>query len=253
MAMPEDSVGVFRASVPMAVTNALQVARSFREDRARFEATFKKAEFDPAELDDLEQRALALLQADVEHRLTARPEQAIVEYVDEATWLRRLLLRAAEYLWGDDPEVKPKLVEVRQGRSHMNTADALHTLPAIFEVRWSEVEGRCEVTRDHLSRARELSHQMLDALAQDRQRTGADRARDLRDRAAAYLHEGVQQVRSAAGYVFWKNPERLEDYPGLYHGRKMNRRPGTDDGDADSSADDFGADDHNTSSDLSAI
>jgi hypothetical protein len=223
--LPEASVSPFRASVPQAVANALQVARSFAEDRALFVAAFKQKFFDPEEFDDLEQRALALWQADVNYRLTMNPEGAIAGILDEARALRKKLLSAASYLWIEDAITGPRLAAVRKGHGQMDLADDLVTLASMFEANWSHARTRCDVKKSDLGRARELSHQVLHALTLGKDRSAVEAARDLRDRAAAYANRGIRVVRAAAGFLFCNAPARLDEYPSMFAGRSTGRRP----------------------------
>jgi hypothetical protein len=223
--LPEASVSPFRASVPQAVANALQVVRSFGEDRALFVAAFKQKVFDPVEFDDLEQRALALWQADVNYRLTMNPEEAIVGILDEARSLRKKLLSAASYLWTEDAIIGPRLAAVRKGHGHMDLADDLVTLASVFDGNWSYARTRCDVKRSDLGRAREISHQVLHALTLGKDRTAVEAARDLRDRAAAYANQGIRVVRAAAGFLFCNDMARLDEYPSMFAGRSTSRRP----------------------------
>jgi hypothetical protein len=181
--------------------------------------------FDPEEFDDLEQRALALWQADVDYRLTMNPEEAIVTLLGEARSLRKKLLSAADYLWNGDVSIGPRLVTVRKGHGQVDMADDLVTLASIFEGNWSHARTRCDVEKNDLGRAREISRQVLHALTLGKDRTVVEAARDLRDRAGAYANQGVRVVRAAAGFLFCNDPARLEQYPSMFAGRSSGRRP----------------------------
>jgi hypothetical protein len=82
-------------------------------------------------------------------------------------------------------------------------------------LHWSELEGRCDVTRDDIERARELSEKLVSALSGP-QEDALCEAQDLRNRAYEHLRRAFDDIRSAARFVFRDQPSRLKRYPRLH-------------------------------------
>ncbi|MEM9489056.1 MAG: hypothetical protein AAGC55_07925 [Myxococcota bacterium] len=221
LSMPDEALLPARFSMLGGMTRALGLARAYAADRPRFAGAFSLAAFDPAVYDDMELRVQALWQADVDYRLLVDPQRALPPLVEEATPLRRALLRAATYLWGEDDTLGDQVAAIRRGRSTLDLADDLNALASLFEAHWADAIGRCAVTPDDLDRARQLGLRIAHALTDDDSALG--RARDLRTRAAIYLKQGVDEVRAAAAFVFRHEPDRLAAYPSLFGGRTPMR------------------------------
>jgi hypothetical protein len=224
--LPPDVVPPLRINVPQAVSYLLRLSRAYAEDREQFVRVFTQKGFDPARHDDMEQRALALWQADVDYRLVLDPERSLPDLVAEATPLRKKMMRAAIYLWEDDEDLGPQVVAIREGRGHMDTADDLIALAALFDSQWASAAPRCAVTVQDLVAARRLGLEMMHMLNPDVRQDATARARRLRDRAGAYALLGARDIRLAAAYVFRDHPTRLESYPNPL-GRPAYRRPAT--------------------------
>lgn len=225
LALARERVRPFRAPVTRAVPHALRLARSYRQDRARFVEALKRAVFEPEAYDDVEQRALALWAADARLHARREAQRALPPLLAEATPLRRELMRAGEYLWGNDPELAVRIDALRSGRGHADLAEDLNRLVALFEGEWAYAEANSAVTRAQLNRAHQLGIEIARLL--DGEESDAETAtrRELRDRAAAYLEEAVTEIRRAAAYVFFHEPDRLDAYPSLYdHLARPKRR-----------------------------
>lgn len=227
-AMNADEVSTLRAGAPVVVANALHLHRAYLEDRARIVGAFKPQAFDAARCDDLMVRALALWEADTLARQAIDPESLLPPLLAEATPLRKKLLRAAEYVWGDDPNLGPVVSEIRSGGGHKDTADDLVALGALFSTYWDAASGRCDVTDEEVAAARKLGLKLLQALGTNAQTSPVASARDLRDRAAAYTRQAANELRAAAAFVFRNDPEALERYPALHAAPPRRRRPKTE-------------------------
>lgn len=230
--LPAGDITAQRFNAPQAVSNLLKVAGAFAEDRARFEATFKKGAFDPATHDDLATRAHALWQADVEWRQRVEADQELPGLVEEAGPLKNKLFRAADYLWGQDPEVGAHVRAIRSGHGYLDLADDLVALANLLDARWHEVFGKSHVTKDDLARARAIGTAIAAAYGGRSTDENAEALRDLRQRAFHYANLAATAIRNAASYVHINRTERLDAYPSpfLY---PQARRPARkhDDGD----------------------
>ncbi len=135
--------------------------------------------------------------------------------MQQAKPLRVKLLRAANYLFGDHERLGEVVAAIRAGNGHMNKADDLGSLATLFTENWHYVMGRCDVTEEDVLQAQALGTRMLQLMGASN-RANILELRDLRDRAGEYMRRGIEEIRSAAAFVFRHNPEFLERYPKLY-------------------------------------
>ena len=215
IAIPKSEVRPLKAATTSAVGIGLAYARAYAEDRALFERTFTIEAFDPLGYDDLADRAKAFWRADIAMRQELSTEGPVRLLLMEAKPLRLKLMKAATYLWGDDPELSDVVAHIRKGNGYANKADDLGRLASLFAERWSEVEGKCDVNEEDIARAEALGAEILQAMSPSRVEM-LDDARGLRNRAAEHLRRGIEDVRDAASYVFRKKPEEMERYPSLF-------------------------------------
>jgi len=214
MAIPADEVRSFYVGATPAVGLGLAYAEAFAEDRERFDHAFKPEEFDPAEY-DMGQRSMAFWQADIQMRQQLNADGPFRLLVLEAKPLRRKLLKNITFLWGEDPVLGDTVAAIRKGQGYQDMADDLGAMHELFTENWDRAEGKCEVTVDEVERAKVLGAAMLQALSPTSSEELSE-ARDLRNRAAEYLHRGFEEVRAAAQYVFRNDEARLERYPSMY-------------------------------------
>jgi len=225
-AIPADAVGPFRASVRQAVANALKVAEAFAADRERLAATFRPEAFDPAEHADVGERAQALWQADIDLRLAESPATARDEALERALPLRRALLRAATYLWEEDPVLGPKVAAIRSGRGHLDAADDLRTLAELLGARWEEVSAGTTLSSEELDGAVAVAGELAAHTGPRRTPRELAELRDLRDRAGLHLQRAVDEIRAAVGYVSRHADDPLAGYPSVFtHPRSRSASP----------------------------
>lgn len=223
LAIPVSELRPWRFDAPTTVSKALKIAHAFAEDRPRFEATFKVAAFQPADFEDLELRAKALWQADVDWRQRVEKEKELPKLLAAAGPLKRKLFRAADYLWGEDDEAGLIIAEIRSGTGYLDLADDLMALANLFDARWGEVAGRTLVEEEDLGEARAIATAIAAAYGGNPHDPDAESLRDLRTRAFHYLYTGVEEVRAAAAYVHRNDPVRLADYPSLFAWRRRRK------------------------------
>jgi glycine/D-amino acid oxidase-like deaminating enzyme len=85
------------------------------------------------------------------------------------------------------------------------------------------VQGRCDVTREDIAAAGDVSVQMLTVLT-DTKRPALEEVKDLRSRAGEYLCRGAETIRRAAGFIYYEDPDSMERYPSLWRSRGKARR-----------------------------
>jgi hypothetical protein len=242
LALPPQAEEGQRVNLSRAVTYALRVAQSYREDRAKFAAAFRPDPqwFDAEAHDDLAERALALRQADLMLRMARDQGGELQQLVAEGVPLRKLLVETADYLW--DEEERKERLSLRGGRGYIDVADDLGTLALFFRERWTEVEGRSQVTEASLRRAEELGELLAGTLFPV-SAGGANESddvlelRSLRNRAAYHVMVGMEKVRQAAAFVHHGDPERLKLYPSFFL-RVRRRSPSEDSDQVDEAEDD---------------
>ncbi|MCP4604680.1 MAG: hypothetical protein GY847_29860 [Proteobacteria bacterium] len=78
------------------------------------------------------------------------------------------------------------------------------------------------LTEDEIKHAHALGNQLLDAVGPSRDEA-VKAAQDLRDRAGEYLRQGIEDIRTAAGFIFRNDETHLSRYPSLGSMRKRRR------------------------------
>jgi hypothetical protein len=224
-AIPFAEVRSFKVKTTSAVGLGLAYAEAFAEDRDAFAESFDPSAFDPAEHDDLADRARAFWRADIRTRQELNAAAPFRLLVLEAKPLRSKMMKAAQYLWGDDPELGDVVANIRKGHGYANKADDLGSLAALFTAHWERAEGKCEVTLDDIARAEVLGADILQAMSSSRSEV-LDNIRTLRQRAAEHLRRGMEEVRSAAKYVFRNDSAKMKRYPSLFIRRRKKTTNG---------------------------
>jgi len=224
-AIPASAVRRFRANVPQSVANAFRAIRSFNQDRPLFDAQFSPGRVNLKDLEDLPDRAMALWYADVMLRQAMDPDAGVMQaLLKEGKALQKKLRIAAAYIWRGNGGLSGVLSDIRQGRSRLDVADDLASFANLFENRWTEAEGKCDVAKADIDAAKSLSVRMMDAV---NRRTGSIEAatwRLDRDRAGMYLFEGVRTLRLAATVVHQGDRDALKNYPALFSIQRPRRK-----------------------------
>jgi hypothetical protein len=231
LAIPSSEVRQLKVSATSAVGIGLAYARSYAEDRPLFARTFTEKAFDTAEYDNLAERAKAFWQADILMRQETNSEGPFRLLVTAAKPLRTKLMRAASYLWADDPELGDVVSHIRSGNGYANRADDLGSLATLFTEHWARAEGKCDVTLEDIAEAESVGADILRAMSPSRSEAYDD-MRSLRNRAAEYLRRGIEEVRAGAAYIYRDSPGEMERYPSLFAGRKRKSGNGKANGDA---------------------
>jgi hypothetical protein len=99
----------------------------------------------------------------------------------------------------DDMEPTDVLNRIRKGNEHSNDADDMGSLATLFTERWDTYEGLCNITLEDITRAEAVGADILQAITPPRKHP-CDNVRTLRNEAAWYLREAIEEVRAAAAY-----------------------------------------------------
>ena len=108
--------------------------------------------------------------------------------------------------------------------------DRLDKLSLICLAMWELIREKTDLTEEDLVEARTLGMRIIDALNSTDVGTEMAHWQYMRERAVAYLKQGVDSVRAAAAFVFQNDPYELERYPSLFAGRKYSNGNGEKEG-----------------------
>ncbi len=225
LAIPSSDVRQFKVNATSAVGIGLAYDHAYSEDRDLFSKTFNKEVFDPAAYDDMGQRAKGFWQADILMRQEINSEAPFRLLIMAAKPLRSKLMRAATYLWGDDPELGDVVAHIRTGNGHANNADDMGSLATLFNEHWDKAEGKCDVTLEDIAEAESLGASILQAMSPS-SKEEVDNVRDLRNRAAEYLRRGIEELREGASYIYRNNPTKRDRYPSMFIRRRRKASNG---------------------------
>ncbi len=150
------------------------------------------------------------------------PNDAVAKVLEEAVPLRENMLVAAEALAHRGVLSASRVAEIRSGQGHLDTADDLVALAAVFRESWKEVSGKTTVTAEEVDRAAVLGSQLHVALGV--RRVGSDAgvgARDLvRERAVSLFVRAYDECRRGVGYVRWHHGDARGFAPSLFGRRR---------------------------------
>ncbi|WP_437718483.1 hypothetical protein WMF45_19860 [Sorangium sp. So ce448] len=176
---------------------------------------------DVALLDRLETYALAAWYAHLAWLSSGGAENALKPLLAEAAPLRENLLSDAAALARRGLLDADTVAEIRAGQGHIDTANDLVALSALFTASWSEVTGKTAATEEEVRRAGEIGPQILAALGvrEHGKGPGPTEAADRRARAFSLLVHAYDQTRRAVAYLRWDEGDADSIAPSLYKGR----------------------------------
>ncbi|WP_437898709.1 hypothetical protein [Sorangium sp. So ce124] len=176
---------------------------------------------DVALLDRLETYALAAWYAHLLWLSSEGAENALKPLLEEAVPLRENLLSDAEALARRGLLDAETVAEIRAGQGHIDTANDLVALSALFSGSWPEIAGKTAATEEEVRRAGEIGPQLLAALGvrEHGKGPGPTEAADKRARAFSLLVHAYDQTRRAVAYLRWNEGDADTIAPSLYKGR----------------------------------
>lgn len=233
-AVPREQVRRLSIYVPNATVLVLGALPKLLALRDAMRATFLAPPF-PL-LDKLRDYALAAAYAHSRVLPRDAGETHLRALVNEATPLRERLLSSAETLTKFDLLDARQVAAIRQGTGHVNTAQGLSALAALFREAGPAVVSKTALTKADLKRAGELSTRLLDALGQ--RQSGADgsgdpgEADDRLGKAYELLARAYGECRRVVAFLRWHEGDADLIAPPLGHSRRRGRRPQVDEPDA---------------------
>lgn len=151
-------------------------------------------------------------------------ENLVAVLLEEATPLRVNLLIAAEALAHRGLLPAQRVAEIRAGQGHLDTADDLIALSALFAGAWNEVKDKTAVTREEVDRAGIVGSQLHFAVGArvvaDGGRTKTGESQRSRQRAFTLLARAYDECRRAATYLRWHAGDADAYAPSIYGKRK---------------------------------
>ncbi|MGK3982810.1 hypothetical protein WME99_07215 [Sorangium sp. So ce136] len=225
--------------IPRAVSVAIGAVPHLQALRPRFVEELPR--FPLSQLDKLPTYALAAWYAHLLALPASVGQDALKRLLDEATPLREDLLVAAEALSHKGIVDAPRVAEIRRGQGHLDTANDLVALAALFDEVWDAVKNRTTVEWEDVERASRLGPELLVALGA-RQQPGvpAPKAGDTaerRARAFTLLVNAYDACRRAVSYLRWNEGDADAIAPSLF-ARGGGRKPGAGKNNAGSGGED---------------
>jgi len=145
------------------------------------------------------------------------------EITTEARELRQLLLHHMRFIFRKDAAALAGIRKLSEGKSHIAIIQALYNI-AIFGEERIELLEAAHFDISLLRRAADLSGEMSSLYADvTNTRRTPDKKYKIRNQAYTHLEEAVEEIKSHAKHIFWKNPEKLKHYRSHYRMRK-NRK-----------------------------
>ncbi|WP_437963126.1 hypothetical protein WMF04_25645 [Sorangium sp. So ce260] len=218
-ALSADRLIAIKIDIPRAVSQVLGVLPGLLALRPAIAEQLQR--HDVALLDRLETYALAAWYAHLLWLSSGGAENALKPLLAESVPLRENLLGDAEALARRGLLDAAAVAEIRAGQGHIDTANDLVALSALFSGSWSEISGKTAATEDEVKRAGEIGPQLLAALGvrEHGKGPGPTEAADKRARAFALLAHAYDQTRRAVAYLRWNEGDAELVAPSLYKGR----------------------------------
>ncbi|WP_441288398.1 hypothetical protein ACSRUE_41605 [Sorangium sp. KYC3313] len=218
-ALSPDRLVAINLDIPRAVSQVLGVLPGLLALRPAIAEQLQK--HDLALLDRLETYALAAWHAHLMWLSSRAPESGVKPLLAEAVPLRENLLGDAEALARRGLLDAEAVAEIRAGQGHIDTANDLVALSALFNGSWAEIAGRTAATEEEVKRAGEIGPQLLASLGvrEHGAGPGPTEAADRRARAFALLVRAYDQSRRAVAYLRWDERDADTIAPSLYKGR----------------------------------
>ncbi len=141
-------------------------------------------------------------------------EQSAVAYA-----LRDELLHHFSFAYRNVPDVKQKVMRIREGNGHKDMIQDLVELAVLGEKNPQPL-ALINFDTTLQEKARTTSHDLSELLAASNgSREDSSANKISRDKAYTLLIEDMRQIREIGQYVFWRTPERKEKYVNSYKRR----------------------------------
>ncbi|MBI3071760.1 MAG: hypothetical protein HYY84_06480 [Deltaproteobacteria bacterium] len=216
----------------LAVATLFHEAFDLAETAERYRPQLIAAGLEERFVDSLSARANALRAAQTAWT-HARDAATPVEYlalVDQATVLRRDFVATAGYALRKHERALETLARIQEGEGVADLCQDLTDLAQLAESHRDDF-ARTDFDAAQIVKARKVADAVTKlhaTVAADRaeNRSASSEAKDLRDRAATYLDEAVDEVRSAGLYAFRNDSDtaRLAQFRSVASIQRARRR-----------------------------
>ncbi|MBS2026322.1 MAG: hypothetical protein JST54_00340 [Deltaproteobacteria bacterium] len=215
--------------IPVAILEARRLFKEACKFRPRFQ---KLPDFNLADLDTLPARTDALDSAQKDW-LDARLDKSSSTRSKTgdrtaAEALRSKLMSAGRYLLRKDPKAQAKLDQIAEGEGLADLIQDLKDLADFVEANAKVFESAPNLPKDAAAQARTLAASLTDGVDS----AGANDAQARRNQVFAVLESAVDEVRSAARFLFHDDPKALGPMLSHYAADKMRRKRQADGGKA---------------------
>jgi hypothetical protein len=224
LALATSDLVAVNTDVPAAVSIVLGALPHLRALRSQIVEELPK--FPVHYLDELETIALAAWFAHLRTLPANDRPDAVATLLAEATPLRKGLLVAAVALADRGLLSQATVDQIQSGQGHLDTANDLVALAALFHEAWPRVQGKTAVTEEEIARAASLGPQLIAALGmRDNPLPGANEdLADLRVRAFSLLVRAYDECRHASRYLRRHEPDPDALTPSIYARNTRVRR-----------------------------
>lgn len=184
--------------------------------------------------------ALALLHA---HELAEVPNEGttpLTELLAEAMPLREDLLTTAEMLAHFGLVSRERVVLIRRGHGHADTASDLQALGILLGGAWPSIKDKVPVTRAQVDRAIPLSAELQRAIgvweAEPDPLVDRNDARFVRAQAFTLFAGAYDECRRGVNHLRWHEGDAAVIVPSLYRGRGGRGRGGRQEAESETGA-----------------
>ncbi len=202
---------------PLPVSDAvflgLRLSLQIQKDLPRLKKLVSIGELPASCLENLQERVLALLYAEIlwQHARALKISKSEKADVATARLVRQELLAAADYLWRHDERIKKLLKLIREGSGLQDLADDLSRLVVLFRQSWEQIESQSQITLEDLEQASQHAERVLStALLKEQQVALQDR-----NRAYTLFHLAYQSLCAAGRFLYHREKQPALFYPAL--------------------------------------
>jgi hypothetical protein len=222
-ALPLDELVAINLDVPSAVATTLGSLPKIRALRGQIVEQLPA--FDVAAFDKLEDYALALNYANVQHLTANQPADDLDAVLTEGTTLRETLLMDAMALSRRGFIDGNRLKELNGPNGYKNLATDLLMVASVLRESFPQIQGRTGIQLAELDRAEKLGQRLLRVVGLRAQWPATmAKATDQRIRAFTLLTRTYDDARRAAMFLRWAVGDVDRIAPSLYAGRSNGRR-----------------------------
>jgi hypothetical protein len=171
-------------------------------------------------VDELRDRALAMMRADADYRSTLENESEIAPLLARAADVRRQMLQACDYVSALGKLPASFAESVREGSGNQEIASDLGVLGRLFDRDWATFEPHTPSIKPLVAEAIDLSTRLSAALGRNRADGQQSEAAQLRDRAYTHFLEAYDEVRTGLLYLRSKQGDIDAILPSVFANRR---------------------------------